>query len=922
KIVDTNDGILELIQEECTENGLCNSPDIYRVRYNLYIIVYHNPNTGEITLIEAEYNPKSGKFENKSKEKIYNGGGTSSESGKIYGIANSPNGKYQIYYGGPNGGIQVYTQGGGFGGGGSGTKYTIGGVGSTYENMKLDGGASIAQGERQSVAAFSNSGTNEGYISTITENNGIVSEKITKLPFECRMPRVIYLNEDKYLIIYIDENGNWGYSEANYNNSSREQVISSVGMNGSLEEVNDINSALVWNNIIATVYNKNSQVYIKTQEYGDESLSDYYSILLDGGDTSNIQIKSGGKGDLNITYTKGTSSISNYYKIAEDGFIELVKNSTINCESPTLSQLGSSEYVNICGSSSSIDIKLAENEKIKITANLGDGETETHRTVNIAMDSSWISDAAGATYNSGSLQIGKTKTVYPTNKISESFVGDTPITFNFDDGSTQYIGGMGRNGTVTEIYIYKFNGTKFEKTQTINGVGGINTHMSIFYINGEVFLGTANNYFNKYGTLSDKTFIFKRDGNAFNKIQTLPSGTSIKHFKINGNDYIIHHKGYYSSCSQSTQRAAAAGQMDCTYSYQKTSIIYRRNGSQFVAYQQFTPRYINNYFFQSDFIEINNEYFLSIGAGSKERKYTCGSNRCADYFNGISFLYKWNGSGFIQIKDFVFPKNYTLTVNFNKIQNTNYMITKKGVTEKQYKWDGNDFILDSTPGTNTLPGISSFLSLFAFLDYVEGNDFYKIIFANKLPSILVDGKRVPDTSYKYLYILKWDGNKYNLVLNTLDTPIRSNLKMKIAGNDYLLSRDKNGYLVFYEFGEETVVNNYVLFNNTISNSIYLYNSKVISNVDLSETKPEGTDIKYLVSFDRQKTFRTKTGDNWELATDNEIGTKGMNSEQLKKALIGYETQDNQYLDIKIGLFSSDPSKTSSIEGIKISYEKN
>lgn len=914
KIIDTNDWILEIIQEECTHNSLCNSPDIYRVKYNLYIIVYYNPSTWEITLIEAEYNPTTNKFEKKTKEKIYNGGWTSSESWKIYWIANSPNWKYQIYYGGWNGWVQVYTQ---WLGGWTNTwnTWTIWWGWTEFENMTLDKWVSVAQGEKQTVLAFSKSWTNESYISTITENNWIISQQTIKLPFECKMPKIIYVDENEYLIVYIDENWNSWVSRVKYDNSSLQPVFLDSWFEWSLENINDVKIALVWSNIVASVNsNDNWQIVVKTKEYENGILIDRQSLLLDDWTISNIQVKSWWKWDLNVTYTKWTTNIAKYYQISNVWDIVLKNTSTVNCENPTLSQLSSSEYVNICWWSS-IQISKLENDKVNIIENEWELENDNYRNVNIAIDESWIANSQWWVYSNWSLQLWKTKTLTPISKFSSDFGGNNWSMIEFKIGVDQFLWIL--DIYTSEFKIYKYNWTQFGYIQSItwHSASWFSSKFDYFNMEWNGFITVSNNFYNKYWTASNKSAIYKRNWSKFELVQVLPSWAYMKYFQIGSEKYLIQNIWYYASCSASTVWSAAAGSMVCNYTYQKASILYKRNWTQFVSHQQFPLKYRTNYAHLSDIIEINGDYYLNISAWAKQIKYKCWTSTCYDNRWSVSYIYKWNWTSFVEFKNFGTPVNYLLILDFISVDGNYYLSKKLGQITERYKWDWNDFSLTESIW------ISSLASNYNYIEYTEWSDYFQLYWTNALPTIIVNWKSVIDTSYKYLYLYKWDWNKYNLYLNTIDIPIHNALKITIWWVDYILALDKDNNVKSYEFGEQSMISNYALFNNTITNSIYLYNGKSITNVIIDETKPSWTDIKYLISFDRQNTFRTKVWDEWLIVDDSEIWTKGMSSDELKQALIGFEITENTYLDFKIWLISNDPNKTSSIQWIRITYEK-
>ncbi|MEF2174851.1 MAG: type II secretion system protein [Candidatus Absconditabacteria bacterium] len=947
-IVNTTDGILEIIEEQCTHNDLCNSPDIYRVRYNLYVITYYNPVTKEVTLIEAEYDVNLGKFVEKSKEVIFDGSGTSGDRGKIYGIATSPKGYYQIYYGGGAGGVQVYTQGGGSGGGASGGTNVVGGAGSSYQSMQLHGGASVAQGDNQTLVAFSKDGTSEGYVAKVLAGDGSASTQVTKLPFECRMPKIIYLNEDVYLLTYIDEDGHIGVKKITYKAGSSSPSIEEYQMDGLVEEINYIDIEHLGKDLVGIIITKTSgESLIKilnNQEYG---LMNTDKEVIDIGPISNIQMVSGGKGDLNITFTKGTSSVTNYYKVSQEGFLSLVKSSPISGTDPKLSLIGPTDVVNI-GGGKPLSIATHQNEPVKVVQEADEDDTKGSQIVKF--DSSWITNVAGTSFTNSGIQLGKVPSLYISSNYNGTLGDNISFINNFNIGSDLYIGTVStpivqelansitRPGIDT-IGIYKYDGNDFVNAQSITGLNSSTAKLDYFSFEGMTFMAVASNRQTKYGSSGQNTKIFKWDRDEFNQLQTLPSGLNVKFFEISGTNYIILNRGFTASCYIPTTGVYAAGFPKCTRTHNLESIIYKWDGTKFVNHQTIKlPNANESFTYDSDIFQIGSDYFLTIGTvGVKSR-------------SGKGYLYKRNGTSFAIYQTFNGSSIHTLKY-FEKDGGNYLIVLSLDNKNSLYKRDGFEFVhIQDFYGV----GINS-LDL-----YEKGADLYLLMTTHIKPSSLVDGRLVYATNYGFVYNYKWNGNGFDLILNSGNSPNMMNfVRLTLGGKDFLFSarlKNAEGYansinpdlfyymgrntgkygtynLEVYEIGEQSLVNNFVVFNTPESSSIILDDVQEISDIIIDEEKPAGTDIKYLVSFDNGNSFKTMLGENWETVTKEEMKTKGMSSNQFRQALLGMDEEAINLLVSKgldgkkrlyfiVGMETSNPDLSSSLKSIKVIYNKS
>lgn len=964
EIIGSNDGLIEIIQQECEHNNLCNSPDIFRVRYNFYILTYYNPVTKEITLIEAEYNVDTGKFEKKSKQVIYNGSWTSADRWKIYWIANGSNWMYQVYYGWWSGWVQVFTQWW------SGWWWSVGWISvlwwawSSYDSMQLHWWASITEWNNQSLVTFSKEWTTEGYIARVLGGDGTASTIVTKLPFECKMPKIIYLSEDVYLIVYIDENGNMWVNKVTYSAWSSSPTIEDYPVDWAKEDITNIDIEHIWKDLVWILITKSSwENVIKIAQITDYWLMNTDKDTIDTWSISDIQLVSWWKWDLNITYTKWTSSVSNYYKVSLDGFISLVNSTPLSWTNTKLSQIWPTSFVNILWWNP-ISINNQQNEPIKVVEDADEDDTKWAQILKV--DGSWLSNTNWAILTNSWVKLWKVPTLISWANSNVNLWDSVTFTENFTLWWVDYLWVVTTPvvtsqwsypswvkatyyiGSTDTIKIYRSNWTSFESIQTLTWVSGTTSHLSYFAVDGFNYLAVST-VWNWLSWNSKYTWLYKWDWSQFVRTQSLVAWIWVKYFEIETNKYLIVNKWFSWNCSTVTGRAVVAGAIDCKLTYGLWSQMYKWNWTNFATYWTISipSNSIDTFANNTEFFQIDWNSYISIWT------YTVKNT----YWN--NYIYKWDGSKFNLYQTILWYNLYS-SKYFERNWNKYLLVMSYGNTWWLFKRDWSQFVLYQNPFPFWMT---------SFDTYENWIDLYLVSSTRVRPSSIIDGKRVYDSNVGFIYLYKWNGDGFDLVLNNWDRPNSFNSNVvtiwwknylifstsqcvsyfnNYPPGSYMPSVSFGGYFGFYhcqgvklwwcydwivyEIWEQAITNNIVVLNVPETAALIIDRVGSINDVIIDEERPEWTDIKYLVSFNNKQTFMTKSSWSWEVSTDAEIKTKWMSSEQLRQALIDFDkdTRESfvktdldgrQKIYLKVWLETTNPELSSSLKSIKVIYNK-
>ncbi|MEF2174962.1 MAG: fibrinogen-like YCDxxxxGGGW domain-containing protein [Candidatus Absconditabacteria bacterium] len=347
-----NNSINELVEEICTHDGLCNSPDIYRISYNYIVLIYRGTN-GSITIVELMLDPVTKKYVKKNPpEVVYPGGGSSPTQGVVYSVHphKTSNGvDYEVVYGGSTGGIVAYKK--------SLSSHT---PGVHYDFLSPSGGASgsnisIAKGKSGTVAVYSPDGgatysKPRLLVSPISNPSNI---KSIELPFECRMPKIIYLELDVYLIGYIGLDGSFSVSRVRISNNGTLLSESQISNESVMPELDNTDFIQVWDNIYLLKYEDSAgNTKLLTLVEGSEGFTVKGQADLENSALTNFKMTSNGGGYVNITYNILQDGKVRLVFVDVNGDIKLLESSNYeNCDSLNVSNLDVGlAYANCSGS--------------------------------------------------------------------------------------------------------------------------------------------------------------------------------------------------------------------------------------------------------------------------------------------------------------------------------------------------------------------------------------------------------------------------------------------------------------------------------------------------------------------------------------------------------------------------------------------
>ena len=113
---------------------------------------------------------------------------------------------------------------------------------------------------------------------------------------------------------------------------------------------------------------------------------------------------------------------------------------------------------------------------------------------------------------------------------------------------------------------------------------------------------------------------------------------------------------------------------------------------------------------------------------------------------------------------------------------------------------------------------------------------------------------------------------------------------------------------------------------TDSSQINTSNYAHINDIDITQTTPTDTSIKYLVSFDDRSTWKYWDGNSWETSTLDDIQTNGMTKTTIEElsqtdweSSGGFVPNTTTTLDFLADLNTSDPEATPELDNIQVNY---
>jgi hypothetical protein len=225
------------------------------------------------------------------------------------------------------------------------------------------------------------------------------------------------------------------------------------------------------------------------------------------------------------------------------------------------------------------------------------------------------------------------------------------------------------NGTTPDVNsrIYRWDGTRFVEFQTI--LTHWATEWEYFTIGGTSYLVVANNH--TVGNFDIDSNIYQWDGSRFVLYQSIPTrgASGWKSFTIGAETFL-----------------AVANNGGNYRNYNVDSVIYKWNGTQFVAFQSIPT----NAALRWEFFTIGTDSFLAVANYSTDFTTT---------FNIDSRIYRWDGAKFTEFqaiptsgahywKSFTIGSNRFLAVaNLHSGPNR----TNLEIDSKIFKWDGTRF---------------------------------------------------------------------------------------------------------------------------------------------------------------------------------------------------------------------------------------
>ena len=241
-----------------------------------------------------------------------------------------------------------------------------------------------------------------------------------------------------------------------------------------------------------------------------------------------------------------------------------------------------------------------------------------------------------------------------------------------------------------------------------------------FNINGSLFLSFANFQSNTADNYNTDSFIYKFNDSSgkFFLYQTIGTngGLDVKYFTISGEHYL-----------------AVANSFNGT-TFRLNSVLYRWNGTLFVAFQNIATKGANSF----DFFEIAKEPFLAISSYHDLSIYKWKTNMFAKFqeietsiarksaafvINNESYIafainapysvvYKWSGKKFFHLQNLPGAKDVKpFYVNDHAFLVLAFFGLRKG--SSIYKWDGIQFVIFQAYSCSWNKGVESICHLWS-----------------------------------------------------------------------------------------------------------------------------------------------------------------------------------------------------------------
>lgn len=248
-----NKSITDLIEEICVHDGLCNSPDIYRISYNYIVLIYRWAN-GSITVVELVLDPITKKYVKKSSpDTIYPWWWSSPTQWIVYSVHPHKTSNwvdYEVLYWWSTWWIVAYKK-----------SLSSNSPWVHYDFLSPSWWASgstisVARWKTWTVAVYNPDGwatySKPRLLVSPTSNPSNV--KSIELPFECRMPKIIYLELDVYLIGYIWLDGNFNINRVRISNDWSLLSEEELSNESEMPDIDNTDFIQVWDKVYLLKY--------------------------------------------------------------------------------------------------------------------------------------------------------------------------------------------------------------------------------------------------------------------------------------------------------------------------------------------------------------------------------------------------------------------------------------------------------------------------------------------------------------------------------------------------------------------------------------------------------------------------------------------------------------------------------------------
>lgn len=351
-----NDSIKDVLKEVCEHHWLCNAPDIYRISYNYIVLVYRWANW-EIIIVEVMLDTTDWKYAPMwTPKQIYDWWDSSPQSGQVYWVIWWKWNSYEIYYGWWWGWLMRY----------SWWNYSWESY-SWWSNpvssyswwwKTITGPLNFASYQKvnwsQSVWTYSvlDPVTNKSkwYIISYKQDVWWTVENNVEIPFECRMPKIIYLEQDVYIISYVWEDGGFYIKKVRIGSNWWVSWYEDINVDWEQdEEYNEVEYLQVWDNVFLMKYVDNEWKTILLSmwiTWWNATVID--EMILETSPTSNMKMENIWWWYLNVSYMKWTTWINKLVSVTQDWQISLNESKSYNCEEMIISTVDMWQTVWVC----------------------------------------------------------------------------------------------------------------------------------------------------------------------------------------------------------------------------------------------------------------------------------------------------------------------------------------------------------------------------------------------------------------------------------------------------------------------------------------------------------------------------------------------------------------------------------------------